>query len=172
MLGNDDLSDDLFRDTVGVDISSVPGVQASIVCCFQQWERVFLLQNPRLPVFVTKAHCTEDWNGDSKPTLAQANIARLGVIDGLDDGIVSVVGGHVSSWLAVNVEKMEAREVARNSNRKVCKFVDLPTCFLISYTASSGVLMRGLPVPGYLAGCWNGFSSQEVGVEQVRHEIW
>jgi len=62
----DGLANDLLADTVAVHVRGVPGVQPAVVSCLQDWQRLLLVQDPRLPRLITEGHSTQDWHGHAQ----------------------------------------------------------------------------------------------------------
>jgi hypothetical protein len=56
----DRFADDLLADAVAVYIGCVPGVEATVVSCFEERQRFLFVDDPRLPCWVAEAHGTED----------------------------------------------------------------------------------------------------------------
>lgn len=72
----DGSSDKLLGDPIGVVVGRVPGVDAAVECCLEQWEGHVGFDAPGEPASVAKGHGPEDRVGN-----AQARGAELDVFD-------------------------------------------------------------------------------------------
>jgi hypothetical protein len=61
----DCFADDLLADAVAVHICCVPGVETTIVSCFEERQRFLFIDDPRLPRWIAEAHGTKDRDRDS-----------------------------------------------------------------------------------------------------------
>ena len=84
----DRLADDLLADTITVHVRGVPGVEATIVSCFEKWQCFFFVDNPRLPRWVAEAHGAEDRDGDTQAAVSKALVSRFCLCDGAQDGVL------------------------------------------------------------------------------------
>ena len=77
------LSDNNLRLAVRVDISRVPGVQATVIGSLQQRECLVFLNGPIQRPSITEAHTAKDGHGNAETAVAQPAVFTFGVRDRL-----------------------------------------------------------------------------------------
>ena len=91
----DRFADDLLADAVAVYIGCVPGVEATVVSCFQQGKCFLFVDDPGLPCWVAETHGAEDGDGDAQTTVSKALVGCFCLCDGAQDGVL--LGGAIGS---------------------------------------------------------------------------
>lgn len=84
----DRLADDPLANTVTVDIGGVPRVEATVVSCFEEWQRFLFVNDPGLPRWIAEAHGAEDGHRDSQAAVSKAFVGCFCLCDGAQDGVL------------------------------------------------------------------------------------
>jgi hypothetical protein len=84
----DRFADDLLADAVAVHIGCVPGVEATIVRCFEERQCFLFIDDPRLPCWVAEAHGTEDRDGDAQAAVSETLVGCFCLCDGAQDWVL------------------------------------------------------------------------------------
>lgn len=81
----DSFADDLLGSAIGVDIGSVPRVEAAVVGSLDQGQGFAFFNHPWQTLLVTETHAPKDGNGDTQTTVAKLTVLGLCALQRLSE---------------------------------------------------------------------------------------
>lgn len=82
----DHLAEELLADAVRVHGCRIPGVDAAIIGCFEEFECFVLFNHEGNPLRGADGHPAEDWGGNAQTRRAETDIVDFGGVEGLLEG--------------------------------------------------------------------------------------